>query len=752
MSRLEDGKLLTGSGTYTADLQAARPLHAVFVRSKVARGLLRGVDTAAATAAPGVAAVVTADDLELPRLAPAQAVQPVDIAAHRPLLAAGAVRFVGEVVAVVVAASAREARNAAAMVSIDVVELPPVLAVAEAVRGDSSHVIEELHTNIARSSRLAEVKADLPDVRPDVTVHTRVEQPRMGVMPMETSAIVAVPHQDGSFDVVLSSQMPHRFRRFASAFLGIPIDLLRVRCPAVGGGFGGKTPFDPDYLLVLALARHLDLPVRWVQTRHENLLTMQGRGHTFDATATADRTGRISSLSVNATTDVGAYPGTGMVMIHTARSLATGVYTIRELNYDIRCVTTNTAPTGAFRGAGRPEATHLIERVMDEVAVRLDLDPVEVRRRNLVAASSFPWTNPAGETYDSGDYEAALDLALGAVGYDRLREEQRTRSSDSTTLLGIGISCYVEVSASAGVGLAKETAQVRVLTDGTIELRVGTAAHGQGHWTLYSQVASPVLKLPLERFVLADPDTSLTEFGEGTGGSRSAQIGGSAVQLAAQDLVARATALVARTIGVTQDEVELREDGAFAASSGHSFTWEELATIAESTELIGEATFDQVQGSAPFGCHIAVVEVERDTGRVSIRDFVAVDDCGVVINPLIVTGQIQGGVAAGIAEALFEEIRYDSDGALETESLAEYLMPSAADLPSVQTLHTTTPTRLNPLGAKGVGESGTTGSVAAVHNAVEDALRRAGAGSVQIPLTPGRVWAALHTTAASSSH
>lgn len=747
LTRHEDDALLRGAAEFTGDLETPGMRYVAFVRSRVAHGQIRAVRVTRAMARPGVVTVLTSADLDLPKLAATPATLPVNPAMHRPLLAGDRVRFVGETVAVVVATSASAARAGAALVQVEVEELDTVPTTEDALAASSPLLFKETSSNICIETLL---ETGDPDLEGPIEVTVRVRQPRMGVMPMEPAAILVIPDHAGNIEVVASTQMPHRSRQMISALLDIPLDNLRVRCPAVGGGFGGKTPFDADYLLAIAVARHLEVPLRWAQTRHENLLTMQGRGYSFDVRVIANSDGKVLGVDVDAVGDVGAYPGVGVSPIHTARGLFTGTYDIPNLRARIRCVVTNTAPTGALRGAGRPEGIHVIERAMDELAHRLQLDPAEIRRRNFVKPDQFPYTNAGGETYDTGDYPQALEVALRAADYPALRREQAAQARSAQSILGIGISSYVEVSANPKIGLATEGARVILRPGGKVELRVGTSAHGQGHWTMYSQVASAVLGIPPGHFTLAPADTGLTSFGEGTGGSRSAQIGGSAVHLAAADLLQQAHALIAGRAGCGTDEIR-RDDAQFVVPNGDRYSWADVAGWAGPGSLSSEQHFDQGTGTAPFGCHVAVVQVDTQTGRVQIRQFLAVDDCGTVINPLIVTGQVHGGVGTGIAEALFEQITFDPAGVPTSATLAEYLMPSAADLASITVMHTTTPTPLNPLGAKGIGESGTTGSLAAVHNAVIDALRTVGAGSVEIPATPERVWRALRARVAAAA-
>jgi len=750
-TRLEDEGLLTGTDRYTADLRVPGALRAVFVRSTVAHARITDIDVAEARGAPGVVAVLTSRDIAVPRVFFPSFGQLINDAYHRVPLADGTVRFAGEIVAVVVAETLAQAEDAAELVSVDYHPLPVVTDPLAAAADGAPLLFPEAGTNVAlRLPFEAGTRADSP-----VRVSCRVSNPRMAVAPMEGLAVVAIPDQDsGKLTMWLSSQMPHAFRDLTAQFLGMDAADLRVACPAVGGGFGGKTPAEPDYVLVAVVARHLGRPVAWIQARSENLLTMQARGHVFDVTLEATETGRVTSVQVDEVTDVGAYPGVGIGMVMTARSLATGAYDIPHARFGIRCVATNTAPTGAFRGAGRPEAIHMIERAMDVLAGELGIDPVELRRRNFVQPGQFPYTNVMGEHFDSADFDKALTEALRLADYDGVRkEQQRRRDDDEDLLLGIGISCYIEVSAGS-LGFDAEYASVEVGTDGTVTVIAGTSGHGQGHWTTYAQIVSSTMGVPAEQVRLVQSDTERVKRGMGTGGSRSAQIGGSAVRRACDEVVDQARQLAAHMLEASPADIEVVPGSGLGVRGDPeaSVSWPALARAIQddarrppqlAPRLFADPGFDQGGGTSPFGCHIVVAEVDRQTGMVTIARVVAVDDCGVVINPMLAEGQVHGGLAAGIGQALFETSLFDDDGNPVTTSFADYGMPSAADLPSYETAHTVTPTALNPLGVKGLGEAGTTGSIAAAHNAVADALAHLGLGRIDMPLTPLRIWEAL---------
>jgi carbon-monoxide dehydrogenase large subunit len=757
--RLEDEALLTGAERFTADLQVAGALRAVFVRSTAAHARIADIDVGEARQATGVVAVLTSRDLTVPRVFFPGFGQLINDAYHRVPLAEGSVRFAGEIVAVVVADTLAQAEDAAELVSVDYDPLPVVIDPLAAADDHAPLLFPQTGTNIALQLPFeAGTRADSP-----VRVSCRVTNPRMAATPMEGLAIIAIPEEDGrKLTMWLSSQMPHAFRDLTAGFLGMDAADLRVVCPAVGGGFGGKTPAEPDYVLVAAIARHLGRPVAWTQTRSENLLTMQARGHIFDVTLEATRDGKVTSVQVDEVTDVGAYPGVGIGMVMTARSLATGAYDIPHATFGIRCVATNTPPTGAFRGAGRPEAIHMIERAVDVLAAELGIDPAELRRRNFIQPGQFPYTNVMGEHFDSADFDKALTEALRLADYDSVRkEQQRRRQEDDDLLLGIGLSCYVEVSAGT-LGFDAEYASVEVGTDGTATIVAGTSGHGQGHWTTYAQIVESVMGVTAERVRFVQSDTERVKSGMGTGGSRSAQIGGSAVRRACDEVVEQARQLAADLLEAAPADIEVVPGSGLGVRGDPeaAISWAGLATAIRddarrpahlAPRLFADPGFNQGGGTSPFGCHIVIAEVDRRTGMVGIQRVVAVDDCGVVINPMLAEGQVHGGLAAGIGQVLFETALFDEDGNPVTTTFADYAMPSAADLPSYETAHTVTPTALNPLGVKGLGEAGTTGSVAATHNAVADALAHLGLGRIDLPLTPLRIWEAMQRADAKVS-
>ncbi len=546
--------------------------------------------------------------------------------------------------------------------------------------------------------------------------------------------------------------MPHGWRNQLVEMFGLDPDRLRVVAPHVGGAFGGKAGVAPEHAVAVAVALRLGRPVKWVESRTENLMAMpHGRGQVQYVELGLRRDGSIVGLRARVIGDGGAYAGFGGGLAGwTTKLMAQGPYRIPRIGYDVATVVTNTTPMGAFRGAGRPEAAAFLERVLDMAADELGIDPAEIRRRNFLPPDGFPHKTVMGATYDSGDYGAALDEALRVAGYDALRAEQEERRRRGVRLLlGIGLAAYVEVTAG---GNGQEWGSVEVHTDGTVTVKVGTSAHGQGHATAFATLVADRLGVPLESVRFVQSDTAVVPTGGGTGGSRSLQLGGSAVAGAAEEVLAAGRALAASLLEASEGDIVLDDDGRLGVAGvpARALSWAELAVAGEKqgTPLLAEQDFAQAGATFPFGVHVAVVEVDSETGLVRPVRHVAVDDCGRVLNPLLVAGQQHGGIAQGIGQALWEAVAYDADGNPLTATLADYGMPSAAELPSFEASGTETPSPLNPLGAKGIGESGTVGSMPAVQNAVVDALSHLGVRHLDTPLSPERVWGAIQAASA----
>ena len=741
--RREDPRLITGTGRYVDDIHPDGCLHVAFVRSTLAHATIRAVDAAAAAAAPGVVAVLTAADLGLPARVGFPMVPGVFA---RPPLAVDRVRFVGEPVALVIAESPEAAVDAAQLVGLD---LEPLEAVVdpEAARHAAAGLLFPAHgSNVAGHFPPRGDNDVLAGA--EVTIKGRFVNQRLAPVPMEPEAILAVPGA-GRLTVWATSQTPFGLRAEMASSLGIAEAEIRVVVGDMGGGFGAKAGARPELIVVAAAARKLGRPVKWIETRSENLVGMtHGRGQVQQVELGAARDGRLVGLRARVLADVGAYPGIAVLLPMLTGQMSAGVYEIPAIDYEAHCVVTNTTPLGAYRGAGRPEAAAMVERAMDMLAVELGIDPAELRRRNLIAPDRFPLTTAGGANYDSGEYERALDKLLEISAYAELRAEQaRRRERGDRLQLGIGLSVYVEVTA---VGIGPEWGAVRIETDGTATVRCGTTSFGQGHETSLAQIAAEQLGLSLDAVITSDTDA--VERGTGTVGSRSMQHGGSAVHQAALEVRHKARDLASHLLEASpEDIVFVAGTVGVAGVPERSLSWASLAAAAGDREhlpegmepgLAAEADFAG-DGSYPFGAHCAVAEVDLETGDVRLARFFAVDDCGRIINPLLAEGQVHGGIAQGIGQALLEEVVFDDQGTPRTASLLDYLIPTIGEIPEVVTATTETPSPNNPLGAKGVGESGTIGSTPAVQNAVVDALSHLGVRHIDMPLTPERVWEAL---------
>ncbi|MCF7548092.1 xanthine dehydrogenase family protein molybdopterin-binding subunit [Pseudonocardia sp. WMMC193] len=742
--RVEDPELLTGATTYVGNLAAARTdvLHAVFVRSPVAHALIEGIDTAAAAGADGVVGVFTAADLDLP---PHHGLVVLNPGTPRPPLATDRVRFVGEAVALVVAGTRAQAVDAAELVEVDYDPLPAVVDPEAALAPDAELQFPELGSNVAAGLRAPDSAAALEGA--EVVVRARMVNQRLAVVPMEGNAILADPTTgaDLPLTVHVSTQMPHGFRNQLAGLFGLEPERVRVIAPHVGGGFGGKAGVLAEHTATVAAARALGRPVAWVETRSENLLSMpHGRGQIAYYELGLTRDGRMTGLRCRVIGDAGAYSGFGGALaLHQTYTMAPGVYDIPKVGYDAVSAMTTTTPMGAFRGAGRPEAAAHLERLVDIAAAELGLDPIELRRRNLLDPAAFPLVTPVGAHYDVGDYDLPLREALRLGDYEKLREEQASRrEAKDPVQLGIGLAVYVEITAGGG---GSEYGSVRVHPDGTATVQAGTSAHGQGHATAFAMLVSDRLGIPMDRIRYEQSDTASVPRGGGTGGSRSLQMGGSAVRVAADDVREQALRRAAALLEADPADVELTE-GVFGVTGVPTSTVSWAQVLAEG-EIVAGADEKQAGPTFPFGAHLSVVEVDTETGRVTPRTHLAVDDCGRVLNPLLVEGQQHGGLAQGIAQALFEEVLFDADGNPTTATLADYHIPTAADLFSFDAVTTETPTHMNVLGAKGIGESATIGSTPAVQNAIIDALAPFGVRHIDLPCTPERIWRAVQAGA-----
>ena len=739
--RVEDPKFLTTGGLYTADLDIEGAIHVTYVRSTAAHARITAIDVSGARDAPGVIDVVTAADIDLVPLAGGMGMMPP--AMNRPLLATDTVRFVGEPVAAILSETCAQGEDATELVMVEYEFLAPVVEPEDALEGRTV-MFPEHGSNVAFDLRAPADDALFDGC--DVVVRQRIINRRVAPCPLEVRGAAARWEPDGRLTFWNSNQAPHGIRTRMAAIFGLPEEQVHVITPDVGGGFGAKMGGYPEEVLVPWLARRAGRPVMWTESRSDSMLGLgHGRGQVQMAELGGTRTGRIEAYRLTVIQDAGAYPDMGAMLPFLTKSMLPGVYDIARQECIPVSVVTTTTPTVAYRGAGRPEAAAAVERILDIYADEIGVDPAEVRRQNFIQPSAFPYTTPAGSTYDSGDYEGALDRALAASGYAELRAEQaRRRASGSPVQMGIGIATYVEVTGGAGF---KEYGAVEVHADGSATVKTGTSPHGQGHATSWAMLVSDQTGIPVDRITLIHGDTDLVPRGEGTMGSRSLQQGGVAVHDATVGLVERARDLAANLLEASADDIVVDTASGrlhVAGTPTAGKTWAELASAASASGgLFAEADMAAQGPTYPFGAHIVVVDVDIETGKVVVRRVVAVDDAGRILNPLIVEGQVHGGLAQGIAQALLEEVRYDPDGNPLTTNFADYTFVSAAELPSFETIHMETPSPLNVLGAKGIGESGSIGSTPAVQNAVVDALSHLGVRHIDMPTTPQRVWDAI---------
>jgi carbon-monoxide dehydrogenase large subunit len=762
--RKEDARLVTGQTNWTDNIVLPGMLHMVFVRSPMAHARITSVDLSAARQAPGVIAVFSGADFaeeqgSLPCAWPVT--EDIIIPAHPPM-ATDEVRYVGEAVAVVVARDRYTASDAAMLVDVSYEPLPPVLDIRTALDEGSPKV----HPEGNKSFEWVFAEGDLDEAfrGAPVVLERNYRQQRLIPSAMEPRAVVATC-VGGEFTLWSSTQIPHVLRVMLALVTGIPEQDIRVIAPDVGGGFGSKLQVTAEEVLAVLVTRKLGRPVKWTESRSEGNLTVHhGRDQWQRIRIAADRDGRLRGLSVDLLADMGAYlmlvtPGIPLL----GAFLYNGIYKMDAYSFRCNGVFTTKMPTDAYRGAGRPEATYAIERVMDELAAELGMDPLELRERNWIKHEEFPYTTIAGMTYDSGNYEAATAKAKELFGYDQLKQEQAERISRGDPVrLGIGVSTYIEACGWAPsrilgqlryAGGGWEQASVRVLPTGKVEVVTGASPHGQGHETAWSQIVADQLGVPYEDVRVLHGDTLVSPRGFDTYGSRSVAVAGPAIVSACEKVIAKAKAIASALLEAPPEEIDF-SNGVFSArnGSGATKTIQEiaLATFAAHNvpdgvepQIDSDATFDPANFSFPHGTHLCAVEVDTETGQVTIRSYAAVDDVGKVVNPLIVDGQVHGGIAQGIGQALYEEAVYDDEGNLLTTTLADYLVPSAADLPSYITGRTETPATTNPLGVKGVGEAGTIAATPAVVNAIVDALRPFGIRDITMPCTPERVWRAL---------
>ena len=736
--RIEDPRFLTGEGTYIANLPMPGALHLTFVRSSMAHARITGIDASEALSMPGVRTVWTAADIDIAPAGPANGM--MNQAMLFPYLAKDTVRFVGDLVAIVVSEDKTSGIDAAETVIVDYDPLPVVLDMDDSF---SNKVLlhPDAETNVvltfaARSND--DIFADC-----DVVVDLVIENQRVAPAPMEVRSCVAT--WDGTrLTQWACSQGAHGARDGLAEVFDLEKSQVRVITPDVGGGFGAKSGVYPEEILVGWATRKLGVPVRWTESRTENMLAMgHGRAQRQRTRMGGTRDGRITAYRLDLLQDAGAYARAGAVLPYMTRMMAGGVYDIANVQFESNSVVTNTTPTVAYRGAGRPEATAAIERTIDEFARVCGIDPAEVRRRNYIAPSAFPLTTSMGAKYDSGEYAAALELALKAAGYDQLLVEQKKRrDSKDPVQIGIGIASYVETTNPMGSG---DYGSVEIKADGGAIVRTGSSSHGQGHHTAWAMIVSETTGISMDKIEFRFGDTDDVDRGGGTGGSRSLQVGGSAAKLAAESVIEKARQRAADLLEAAVEDVVIDTvRGAFhvKGSPTPARTWAELM-IEIDAPLEAEVDYVPEGATFPFGTHVCVVEVDVETGSVVVARHIACDDAGTIINPLLVDGQVHGGIAQGVAQALLEVVAYDPDGNPITSNLADYGFISAAELPSFERVPMETPTPRNPLGAKGIGEAGTIGATPAVHNAVINAVSHLGVTHIDMPCTSLNVWTAI---------
>jgi len=764
MKRTEDPRLITGSSTYVDDIKLAGMLYVTFVRSVHANANIVSVNTEAAKASAGVVEVLTGKDVShLIGSVPCAAAIPGLKFPKQPVLAVDTVRFVGEPVVAIVASDRYAGRDAADLVEIEYEPLPAAVDVEAAMKPDSPKVHPQFENNIAFTFPFpqkggGDIEKAFAGAYKIVT--QRMVNQRLAPIAMECRA-VAAQYNAGEESITLwsSTQIPHLMRTQVAIMLGVPENRVRVITPEVGGGFGSKLNVYREEALLAYLARKLGRPVKWAETRRENIVgTIHGRAQVNEVELAVKKDGTVVGLRCKVIADLGAYHQLLTPAIPTLTGLMlSGPYKIPAVRMDLVGVFTNKTATDAYRGAGRPEATYLLERMMDRVAQELGMDPVAVRRKNFVKPKEFPYATATGLSYDSGNYQKALEQALENAGYEKLRKEQ-ARLRKQGRYLGIGLSTYVEICAlgpSAAMPAGGwESATVRIAPTGKVTILSGASPHGQGQETSFTQIACDRLGVSPGDVVVVHGDTAVVQYGIGTFGSRATAVGGTAVWMCLEQIREKAKKFAAATLKAKPEEIVIH--GATYSVKGKPKVQTSFQSIAlaaytakilpkgETPGLEATAFFEPTNFTFPFGTHVAVVEVDGETGEIQCRRYVAVDDCGKVINPLLVDGQVQGGIAQAMGQALWEEVVYDENGQILTGSLMDYAIPRAAYLPRFETSRTETPTNVNPMGVKGVGEAGTIGCTPAIVNAVVDALSPFGVKHIEMPLRPEKVWRVIH--------
>lgn len=759
--RLEDHVLITGKGQYVSDIRRPGMLFAHFVYSPYPHARIVNIESSAAQAHPGVVRIVTAEDVQhlgslLTTLDPQSSWVP------QPCLANGTVHFVGEPVAAVVAESEASAKDAADLVEVNYEVLPAVAGLEAALRADAPAIFNE-QGNIALVQEGGSGDVAASFAQADTIVALRLVQPRLAPSPLEGRAMLAEGHADGTLSIWVSNQSIPLARLQLALILQLPPPFITITIPHVGGAFGGKTRLCGEEAVTAFLAQTLQRPVRWIEDRAANLTTMgHGRGMLANIEAAVRNDGTILGLKVEVFADLGGYPGDmSLLSASSTVTMISGSYAIPAIKTTLKGVKTNAAPTGSYRGAGRPEASYFIERTIEAIARELKLDPIDVRKRNFIAPEAFPYTTASGANYDSGDYAHALDKLLDNAQYQALRAEQ-ARLRKQGRHIGIGLSVYVESSAVGGQGMSgrPDTAQTRITPEGKIVIETAAVDSGQGHMTAFATLVATEFAVPLEQIEVKIGD-SPNAHALGTFASRTMAVGGSAIALAARDTKRKMLLLASHLLEVGENDLELGAGRVqVIGAPGKFYTYGQLAGIAEDVVqkeqypenvrnellqgLCSMQGFEPEDLAYPFGAHLAVVEVDTETGDITLQRYVGVDDCGCVIVPMLVEGQMHGALAQGIGQALCEEVAYAANGQILSGTLMDYALPLAAAFPRFELSHTVTPSPRNTLGAKGIGESGCTGAPTAITNAVLDALAPLGVTTLDMPLTAEKVWRAIH--------
>ena len=746
--RVEDPVLVTGKGCFADDIQLPGMLYMALLRSPHPHAKITSIDTTAARAMAGVEAVLTGNDIServnipVPVMVPGMKMPP------HPVLARGAVHAVGTPVAAVVARSRALAQDAASAIEVEYDPLPSVVNAEEALKPGAPLAREELDNNVCFISTKKNGDVEKAFAAADHICRMHFTSPRLVAMALEPRGLVAKPEPTGDLTMWLSTQAPHRARADLATALGFPEHRIRVIAPDVGGGFGSKGPLYREYVLAAYLALKLGRPVKWIATRSEDFLTViQGRDQAMTSELALKKDGAMLGLKVRVVANLGAYLYSNTTTpTQRMMAMAPGCYQIQNVHVEVAAVFTNTVPTGPYRGAGRPEAVLNIERLIDKAASELGLDRLEIRRKNFIRPEQFPYRTAVGVEYDSGDYEKSLSEALRLSNYEELiryRDQARARGE----LVGVGVSTFAEPSGGAGF----ESGTVRVERSGEITVLTGSSSHGQGHETVFAQVVAEKMRVSMDHVAIRHGDTLAVQQGVGTFGSRSAVMGGGAMALAVERVIEKGRRIAAHLLEAAAEDV-VQADGGFAAAGvpDKKVTWRQVAAAAHGRLPRGlepglqeTVFFDPRREAWGFGAHVTLVRIDRETGQPMIEKLVLVDDCGVVINPMIVEGQIHGGVAQGLAEAFREQMLFGPEGEILTGSLMNYAVPRAGDMPPLVLGETVTPNPFHPLGVKGVGEAGTNGAPAAVANAVMDALAPLHIQHLDMPYTAPKLWKAI---------